>query len=41
MIKGRWHYLEHDWVAEEGTFVYEPPGEIHTLMVDEPAAAPR
>ena len=22
-------------VAEEGSFVYEPPGEIHTLTVDE------
>ena len=22
-------------VAEEGGFVYEPPGEVHTLVVDE------
>jgi 2,4'-dihydroxyacetophenone dioxygenase len=36
VIKGRWRYLEHDWVAEEGGFVYEPPGEVHTLIVDEP-----
>lgn len=35
VIKGRWHYLEHDWVAEQGGFVYEPPGEVHTLVVDE------
>ena len=33
VIKGRWKYLEHDWVAEAGSFVYEPPGEIHTLVV--------
>ena len=33
VIKGRWKYLEHDWIAEEGSFVYEPPGEIHTLTV--------
>ena len=33
VIKGKWRYLEHDWIAEEGSFVYEPPGEIHTLMV--------
>ena len=33
VIKGRWRYLEHDWIAEEGSFVYEPPGEIHTLAV--------
>jgi 2,4'-dihydroxyacetophenone dioxygenase len=25
ILKGRWHYLEHDWVAEEGGFVFEPP----------------
>ena len=34
VIKGAWRYLEHDWVARAGDFVYEPPGEIHTLVVD-------
>ena len=38
VLKGRWKYLEHDWIAEEGSFVYEPPGEIHTLTV--PADCP-
>ncbi|MGI8896363.1 MAG: 2,4'-dihydroxyacetophenone dioxygenase family protein [Casimicrobiaceae bacterium] len=38
VIRGRWRYLEHDWIAEEGSFVYEPPGEIHTLVV--PADCP-
>ncbi len=33
VIHGRWKYLEHDWIAEEGSFVYEPPGEVHTLTV--------
>ena len=33
VLKGCWHYLEHDWVAEEGGYVYEPPGETHTLVV--------
>ncbi|RKN37791.1 2,4'-dihydroxyacetophenone dioxygenase family protein [Streptomyces hoynatensis] len=33
VIEGRWHYHEHEWVAEKGHFVYEPPGEIHTLAV--------
>jgi quercetin dioxygenase-like cupin family protein len=33
VLKGRWHYLEHDWVAEEGSYVFEPPGETHTLVV--------
>ncbi|MDQ4114088.1 MAG: 2,4'-dihydroxyacetophenone dioxygenase family protein [Actinomycetota bacterium] len=35
VIKGEWAYHEHDWVAREGGFVYEPPGEIHTLEVPE------
>lgn len=39
VIKGAWRYLEHDWVAREGSFVFEPPGEIHTLVVDEAAGA--
>ena len=33
VIKGRWKYLEHPWTAEAGSFVYEPPGETHTLVV--------
>ena len=37
VIKGAWRYLEHEWVASQGSFVYEPPGEIHTLVVDETA----
>lgn len=31
--KGRWYYLEHEWVAEAGGYAFEPPGEIHTLFV--------
>jgi quercetin dioxygenase-like cupin family protein len=38
VIRGKWHYLEHDWVADEGSFVYEPPGEIHTLVVPDDCA---
>jgi len=38
VIKGAWRYLEHDWVAKEGAFVYEPPGEIHTLVVPDDCA---
>jgi 2,4'-dihydroxyacetophenone dioxygenase len=38
VIRGRWRYLEHDWIAEEGSFVYEPPGEVHTLTVPEDCA---
>jgi 2,4'-dihydroxyacetophenone dioxygenase len=32
VINGEWRYLEHDWVARAGTFVLEPPGDIHTLV---------
>ena len=35
VLKGHWKYLEHDWVAETGSYVFEPPGEIHTLWVPE------
>lgn len=34
-LQGGWHYLEREWVARPGTFVYEPPGDIHTLVVDD------
>ena len=32
-ISGKWGYLEHDWVAKPGTFIYEPAGEAHTLVI--------
>ncbi len=32
-LEGAWGYLEHDWTATAGTFVFEPPGETHTLVV--------
>lgn len=35
VIRGSWRYLEHDWIATEGMYVFEPPGEIHTLVVDD------
>ena len=35
VLKGRWHYLEHDWEATPGSYVYEPRGETHTLIVPE------
>lgn len=33
VLVGRWYYLEHDWIAEAGSFAFEPPGETHTLVV--------
>ena len=35
VLRGSWHYLEHDWMAEPGAFLFEPPGETHTLVVPE------
>ena len=35
VLKGTWRYLEHNWIAEEGSYVFEPPGETHTLVVPE------
>ena len=35
VIKGSWRYLEHDWTARAGDYVFEPPGETHTLLVDD------
>ena len=32
-LKGTWHYLEHDWVAQAGDYAFEPPGETHTLVI--------
>jgi hypothetical protein len=32
-LEGSWHYLEHDWVARPGTWVWEPPADVHTLEV--------
>ncbi len=34
-IQGRWFYKEYDWVAEAGSYIYEPPGSVHTLSVSE------
>jgi 2,4'-dihydroxyacetophenone dioxygenase len=32
VLEGSWYYAERDWVARKGTMVWEPPGDIHTLM---------
>src|ERR1700712_62288 len=39
VLKGRWRYLEHDWEATEGSYVFEPPGKTHTLYVPELAGS--
>ena len=34
VLQGRWHYIEHDWTATPGDFVYEPAGDVHTLVAE-------
>jgi hypothetical protein len=39
-LQGQWRYLEHDWIAHPGSFIYEPAGEAHTLVVPESSPEP-
>jgi len=39
-MRGHWRYLEHAWVAKPGTFIYEPAGEAHTLVITEDSPEP-
>ena len=39
-MRGHWRYLEHDWVAKPGTFIYEPAGEAHTLVITDNSPEP-
>jgi 2,4'-dihydroxyacetophenone dioxygenase len=39
-IAGHWRYLEHDFIARPGTFIYEPAGEAHTLVITEDSPEP-
>ena len=32
-LSGAWGYREHDYVNRAGSYLYEPPGSIHTLYV--------
>ncbi len=37
VIDGSWHYLEHDWKATPGSYIYEPAGDTHSLHIDDAA----
>jgi 2,4'-dihydroxyacetophenone dioxygenase len=39
-MAGHWRYLEHEWIAKPGTFIYEPAGEAHTLVVTKDSPEP-
>ena len=32
-LSGAWHYAESEYVNRAGSFLYEPAGSIHTLLV--------
>jgi anti-sigma factor ChrR (cupin superfamily) len=32
VLEGSWRYLDRDWVATCGKLIYEPPGDVHTLV---------
>jgi 2,4'-dihydroxyacetophenone dioxygenase len=34
-IQGKWRYEGREWIAKPGTFIFEPPGDIHTLITEE------
>ena len=33
-------HLEHHWIAKPGTFVFEPAGDQHTLVIPEDSPGP-
>ena len=39
-MRGHWRYLEHDWIAKPGTYIYEPAGEAHTLVITDDSPEP-
>lgn len=34
-LQGTWRYEGREWTAAPGTFVFEPPGDIHTLLTED------
>ena len=39
-MRGYWRYLEHDWIAKPGTYIYEPAGEAHTPAITKDSPEP-
>jgi len=39
-MRGHWRYLEHDWIAKPGTYIHEPAGEAHTLVITDDSPEP-
>jgi quercetin dioxygenase-like cupin family protein len=36
VLQGSWRYVEKNWVAQPGGYMYEPAGDKHTLVCDDP-----
>lgn len=34
-VAGAWHYAESEYTNRSGSFLYEPAGSVHTLLVPE------
>lgn len=32
VISGNWRYAERDWIAQPGDYLFEPAGDVHTLL---------
>lgn len=32
VISGNWRYAERDWIATPGDYLFEPAGDVHTLL---------
>jgi 2,4'-dihydroxyacetophenone dioxygenase len=31
-LEGSWRYLEHDWIAQPGSLIWEPAGSCHSPL---------
>lgn len=36
VMQGSWRYIEKNWMARAGSYVFEPAGDKHTLVCDDP-----
>ena len=32
VLSGQWKYAEREWTAKAGDYLFEPPGDVHTLI---------
>ena len=34
VLSGQWRYAEREWLAKSGDYIFEPPGDVHTLIAE-------